>query len=277
MESTCSPPKHGMKPSFGMSGVPGAYSRIMLPARRTLSQAVTQALLARIREGEFQPGDRLPTERDLMGEYDIGRNAAREAMQALVALGVADVRPGRGAILTRLDEQQRTMDRQTAATLLSGRAIADLYEFRRVIELEIARLAAMRATEQDIAEIERVVEEYDAAIKADKPISAIDDEFHNRVAAATQNAVFVTMFDAVTELIANSRRLAEKAPWARTRAQVEHRALLEAIRSRDETTAVEVAAKHVESALAAIREGRARVEADLAGDSDPVELDSPAR
>lgn len=243
----------------------------MLPARRTLSQAVTEALLARIREGEFKPGDRLPTERDLMGEYAIGRNSAREAMQALVALGVADVRPGRGAILNGLDDQQ-TMDRQTAAALLSGRAVADLYEFRRVIELEIARLAAQRATEQDVAEIEKVVREYEAAVKAGKPISAIDDEFHRQVACATQNPVFVTMLDAVTELIANTRRLAEKAPWARNRAQVEHRALLEAIRHRDEQRAVEVAEQHVESALAAIREGRALLED---GDGDVDSADRP--
>ena len=62
--------------------------------RQTLSQAVSAAVLDRIRSGEFGPGDRLPTEKSLMAEYGVGRNSVREAVQALVTLGLVDVRPG---------------------------------------------------------------------------------------------------------------------------------------------------------------------------------------
>jgi GntR family transcriptional regulator, transcriptional repressor for pyruvate dehydrogenase complex len=241
----------------------------MRPGRRTLSQAVTEAVLDRIKSGEFRPGDRLPTEKDLMEEYEIGRNSAREAMQALVAMGVIDVRPGRGAVLVGLGSHQ-ALDPDVAAALLTDKAVDDLYEFRQVLDLEIARTAALRATDQDIDEIRSVVERYDRAVEAGTPVSDIDDEFHQRVAQATHNTVFITMGEAITALIANARRLAGQLEWARLRAQKEHRELYEAIRAHKPEAAVKAASRHLEGALKAIQEGRAQLEGEVDADATVI-------
>ena len=117
--------------------------------RQTLSQAVSAAVLDRIRSGEFGPGDRLPTEKSLMQEYGVGRNSVREAVQALVTLGLVDVRPGRGATVIGI-ESDAVMDAETISVLLKEEAVDDLYAFRRLLEVEIASRAAVAATPRDL-------------------------------------------------------------------------------------------------------------------------------
>ena len=103
--------------------------------RQTLSQAVSAAVLERIRSGEFGPGDRLPTEKMLMEEYGVGRNSVREAVQALVTLGLVEVRPGRGATVIGI-ESENALDAETLSALLKEEAVDDLCAFRRLLEAE---------------------------------------------------------------------------------------------------------------------------------------------
>src|SRR5215204_5072864 len=119
---------------------------------RTLSQAVTEAILDRIRAGEYRPGDRLSTEKGLMEQFGVGRNVVREAVQGLVAMGLVDVRPGRGAVVIGVDTS-RAMDPGTVAALLLDQTVDDLNEFRAVIEVEIATRAAARATPADVTRL----------------------------------------------------------------------------------------------------------------------------
>ena len=113
--------------------------------RQTLSQAVSAAVLERIRSGEFGPGDRLPTEKMLMEEYGVGRNSVREAVQALVTLGLVEVRPGRGATVIGIDSEN-ALDSETLSALLKEEAVDDLCAFRRLLEAETSACAALRAT-----------------------------------------------------------------------------------------------------------------------------------
>jgi GntR family transcriptional regulator, transcriptional repressor for pyruvate dehydrogenase complex len=228
-------------------------------ARQTLSQAVSAAVLDRIRSGEFVPGSRLPTEKMLMEEYGVGRNSVREAIQALVTLGLVEVRPGRGATVIGIDSEN-ALDADTFAALLKEEAIDDLYAFRRLLEIETASCAAQRATETEIAEIERSLRTFEFAYSQHAPVSHADDEFHAAIARASENAVFVTMLDAVSGLIANARRLAERVPWAVTRAMEEHEQILAAIKTHDSVAAADAMRRHLDSAIEAIRIGRTLVD-----------------
>src|SRR5215471_4879126 len=130
--------------------------------RQTLSQAVSAAVLERIRSGEFGPGDRLPTEKMLMAEYGVGRNSVREAVQALVTLGLVEVRPGRGATVIGI-ESENALDAETLSALLKEGAVEDLYAFRRLLEVETASCAAQKATETEIEEIDRCLRAFEFA------------------------------------------------------------------------------------------------------------------
>lgn len=86
-----------------------------------------------------------------MEMFAIGRNTAREAMQSLVAMGILDVRPGRGAVVVRTPDGS-ALDSQLVAGLLTDKSISDLYEFRLVVESEIAGIAAQRREEANVKE-----------------------------------------------------------------------------------------------------------------------------
>jgi GntR family transcriptional repressor for pyruvate dehydrogenase complex len=224
-------------------------------SRQTLSQAVSAAVLERIRSGEFGPGDRLPTEKMLMEEYGVGRNSVREAVQALVTLGLVEVRPGRGATVIGIDSEN-VLDAETFSALLKEEAIDDLYAFRRLLEIETASCAAQKATDKEIEEIERAVRAFEFAYARHAPISDADDEFHAAIARASENAVFATMLDAVSGLIANARRLATRVPWAVPRAAEEHEQIFEAIKAHDPVAAADAMRRHLDSAFEAIQIGR---------------------
>jgi DNA-binding FadR family transcriptional regulator len=236
----------------------------MRPERRTLSQAVTAAVLERIHAGEFRPGDRLPTEKGLMEEYGVGRNAAREAVQALVAMGLVDVRPGRGATVIAIEGG--AMDTATLSALLGDHAVDDLYEFRRLLEVEVAQRAAERATEEDIERLASVLTRFRRQHARGGLTSDLDDEFHATLALASGNAVYATVLDAVSGLIASARRLTLSVPWAVERALIEHDEILAAVRAHDPGAAAEVMRRHLDGAIEAIREGRRKV----ADDGDAV-------
>ena len=140
----------------------------MAVGRQTLSQSVSAAVLERIRTGEFAPGDRLPTEKVLMQEYGVGRNSVREAVQALVTLGLVEVRPGRGATVIGI-EPEDALDAEMVSALLKEEAVEDLYAFRRLLEAEIAAGAAEKATTKDIEEIEHRLRAFQLAFTEGAP------------------------------------------------------------------------------------------------------------
>jgi len=224
--------------------------------RQTLSQAVSAAVLQRIRSGEFAPGDRLPTEKMLMDEYGVGRNSVREAVQALVTLGLVEVRPGRGATVIGI-ESENALDAETLSALLKEEAVDDLCAFRRLLEAETSGCAARNATDEEIDAIARCQVAFEHAHASGAPVSAADDAFHAAIARASQNSVYATMLDAVSVLISNARRLTENVPWAVPRAIEEHARVLAAIRARDHEAAGDAMRRHIDSAIEAIHVGRA--------------------
>src|SRR4051812_33479187 len=204
-----------------------SYNGVVATGRQTLSQAVSAAVLERIRAGEFGPGDRLPTEKSLMEQYGVGRNSVREAVQALVTLGLVDVRPGRGATVIGIDPAS-ALDAETVSVLLKEEAVDDLYAFRRLLEVETATRAAEVATDADVAQIQACSAEFERCLTYGQPSSVADDAFHAAVARASHNTIYATMLDAVGGLIANARRLALQVSWAPVRAHDQHARLLEA-------------------------------------------------
>jgi GntR family transcriptional regulator, transcriptional repressor for pyruvate dehydrogenase complex len=190
-----------------------------------------------------------------MEEYGVGRNSVREAVQALVTLGLVEVRPGRGATVIGI-ESENALDPETLAALLKEEAVDDLCAFRRLLEAETSACAAVHATDADIAEIARWKEAFEQAYAHGAPASSADDAFHAAIARASHNSVYATMLDAVSVLIANARRLTEAVPWAVPRAVEDHDRIVKAIRARDADAAADAMRRHIDSAIEAIHVGR---------------------
>src|SRR5690348_5907311 len=117
------------------------------PRRRKLTEAVAQQLLEQIREQKLRPGTRMPSERELMRALNVGRSTVREALNGLALLGVIEIRHGQGAFVAAVPGEG--VSEELGAALAKG-VTRDLLEARKAIEVEVARLAAVRRTDQDL-------------------------------------------------------------------------------------------------------------------------------
>lgn len=229
---------------------------VNLPGRRNLSQLVADSLLEEIRSGRIQPGDRLPTERGLMEHYGVGRSAVREAIQSLLAMRILDVRPGRGATVIGINPDD-ALDPATISALLERPTLEDLYDFRELLEAEAGARAATAATPEAFADIERAYRNLRDAVVAHHSSYRADLDFHRAIVAASGNAIFLRVLDAVADLLSSARLQTERVPGAVGRALAEHEGIFRAIERGDAAAARRLSIEHIASGKAALAEARA--------------------
>ncbi|KXO88939.1 FadR/GntR family transcriptional regulator [Tsukamurella pseudospumae] len=219
----------------------------MPPIRRaSLADQAADALLARIRSGEWELGDRLPGETTLAPQLGVGRSTVREAIRRLAGIGVLATRQGAGVFVTRL-EAPSGMD-----TLLDGAAIDAVIEARIAIEVEAAALAARRRTEEDLDAV-RAALAIRAAHRGDLVRHVeTDTDFHRAVIAAAHNPVLLEMFDGIA---AHLRRAMIDMLRSRSGGfgddgdQDSHADLLAAIERHDAAAAAALSREHLSGML----------------------------
>jgi GntR family transcriptional repressor for pyruvate dehydrogenase complex len=220
---------------------------------RRLSDRVADALLEHILAADLQPGDRLPTEAELGRQFEVSRTVVREAVRSLAARGVVQVRPGAGLTVSRVDASTAS-----ASLRLVVRGSMDLtydrvHEVRRTIEVELARLAAERATEEEIEELGRIHAAQAAAFHDIPRAARIDTQFHRLIATMTRNDLFVIMLDSLDDVMLRVRLQAMPTPGDRENGASEHGAILDAIRARDPAAARRAMSDHLTSAYRTFR------------------------
>lgn len=215
---------------------------------RRLSDRVADRLLQHILEADLQPGDRLPTEAELGRQFEVSRTVIREAVRSLAARGVVDARPGVGLSVARVDPSAASESLRLVVRGSSDLTYDRVHEVRRTLEIELARLAALRATDEDVAELTRIhaaqVASYDDIDKA----AHLDVQFHRALAALTRNELFVIMVDSLSDVMLQVRLQAMPMPGDRERGFVEHQAILDAIAARDPVAARRAMVTHLRSA-----------------------------
>jgi GntR family transcriptional regulator, transcriptional repressor for pyruvate dehydrogenase complex len=168
--------------------------------RRTFEEAVEQ-IAEKIKLGELMVGDRLPSERALADQMQISRPTLREAVKVLVDSGLVEVRRGSGGgMFVATDHVPRELLLQRREMRIGE--VAQVLEARRLLEPRVAQLAAMRATEDDFAALERTIGQQRALVAKGKLLSeparhdrflALDVQFHITLARATGNAHIVSL------------------------------------------------------------------------------------
>ncbi|MGA3219534.1 MAG: FCD domain-containing protein [Acidimicrobiales bacterium] len=218
---------------------------------------MTEELLRLLRSGEIRAGERLPTERGLMELFHVGRNTVREAVHALAAQGLVDVRPGRGVTVLGVSSDQ-ALDETIIAALLDDQAISDLYDFRRLIEVEVAGRAAEHASAQDLENISLRLQMFQHAHHERLPTWVEDVAFHKAIADASHNVIYASVLDLVNDRMLATRRETQRSATVLTRAAKEHTAIFEAIKANDAATARAAMARHIDSAVWALEQARQR-------------------
>ncbi len=207
-------------------------------ATQRVSDAIAERLAQAIRDGELNPGDRLPTEQELANDFQVGRTSVREGLQKLRAHGLIESRTGLGAFVTQPQPPDPLADfaRWTAA---NPRAIEELVEARFALEALAAALAALRAGPRDIQALERHHLEHIAAGKR-RDLAAVvstDEAFHTAIMTAGRNQFLQRMYPQLIAELTDFRRKTLALPWATARSAKGHAAILEAIRDGDAAAA----------------------------------------
>ena len=155
---------------------------------RRLAKELVDALSEQIRSRSLKPGDKLPTESEIMREHGVSRTVVREAICGLQASGFVETRHGIGTFV--LDAPGGFEFRLEPHSMPTVRDILAMLELRMSLEAEAAGLAAARRTEGQLAELRRVLDEYRAALENGGDTAEPDFQFHLRVAEATGNRYF---------------------------------------------------------------------------------------
>jgi DNA-binding FadR family transcriptional regulator len=164
-----------------------------LTAPRNLSGEVVARIAGEIRSGRLQPGQRLPTEQDLMLAMGVSRTVVREAVAALRAEGLVTTRQGSGAFVAA--DHSRIPFRIDPEGLSSIEDVLDVMELRLAIEVEAAALAAQRITPERLAPIGRALQAFQSAIGRGEGGVNEDFAFHRAIAAASGNPRFAQFLE----------------------------------------------------------------------------------
>lgn len=200
----------------------------------TLASRVTRQLETIIVEHRLQPGDRLPSERDLALEFGVSRTVVREAVRALVAKNLLEVRPGSGTLVRR--PTMASVANSMALLLRVGQEQVDyekLHEVRRTLEVEIAGLAAERRTNEDLMHIEKLLAQSPATWDDQERFAQHDLAFHNALAQAAHNEIFLFVLNSLADIMLEVRRIAYTVPGLPQNAQQFHLNIVACIRDGD--------------------------------------------
>jgi GntR family transcriptional repressor for pyruvate dehydrogenase complex len=211
---------------------------------RRLSDKVADMMLETILAGRFEVGDRLPSERALGEQFGVSRTVVREAVRALVAKGVIEVRSGSGlrVVAVNADAVHESMN----LYLRGGRLdFGKVHEVRALLEVHLAGLAAERASDADIARL-RAAHEAMRAKAADVHEAAGDDlEFHRLIARATHNELFLLLLDSIGSSQVDIRH-ANLSSGSTPMTLTQHEAILDKIAAHDPEGARQAMQAHLD-------------------------------
>jgi GntR family transcriptional regulator, sialic acid-inducible nan operon repressor len=223
--------------------------------RRKLSEEAALRLEAMIRDGTFPQGTMLPSERDLMKMFGVGRASIREALFALNRMGLVHVRNGeRPRVTTPTPETLMTELSGAARHFLSQPEGAVFFqEARALLEIGTVRLAAQRASEQDILRLQRALEANTAARGDLERFERTDVAFHYVLVTITGNPIFTAVHDALVEWLTSQRTLTLRVPGAEASAYRAHQRIFQAVAARDPEAAAMAMDEHLREVAAFMR------------------------
>jgi DNA-binding FadR family transcriptional regulator len=215
--------------------------------KSTLVMQVVAQMEQLIEARQWDVGMRIPPESELVKQLGVSRNTVREAVQALVHMGLLEPRQGDGTYVRAHSVLGATFLRQVRRS-----GIAETLEVRQCLESEAARLAALRRTDEDIARLQDcLTRHHQAAQNHDFEAYFVTDvELHHAVVLATHNSVLIDLYDHMSEALHTSIRvmMKEHEHEMAQRQRHLHQELITAIIAQNPEAAEEAARQHVEIA-----------------------------
>ena len=210
--------------------------------RRKVYELVSERLGAQIRE-TLQPGDALPSERELAERYRVGRSSIREALRMLESRRLIESR-GSGTFVVA---PRRNPFEEPLSVVVAGEDVdrTQLFEVRRMLEAEAASLAAMRRSLDDLELMRDATEEMEATLGSPDEYVAADIRYHLVVAEATGNRLILHLMQAIRERLTEMFGTVYRFPGGPERSIAQHRLITQAVAAQDAERARQLMSEHI--------------------------------
>ena len=215
--------------------------------RQTITAQVINHILGMIKQEVVKPGERLPTEKQLTESLGVSRTCVREAFKSLESLRLISVRPKVGAIVLE-PSPTALINAEHLSASVHMQQTDTLVEFRKVLELGLAALAAEKSTEQDWAAMRKALADHEHALATDRIAHHADISFHNAIAAATKNPMAILVLQTISEALSERSRQMNNVPGIPEEGLAEHWKIYRAIREHNPEKARKAMRAHIQTA-----------------------------
>jgi GntR family transcriptional repressor for pyruvate dehydrogenase complex len=227
--------------------------------RDRLSKQVADQIQNLILTESICPGDKLPGERELAERMGISRTVVREAIRVLSVRGLVKVKPGCGTYVRELSPQDAAASFGLFLKLRqTPESFRNVYEVRRMLEVEIAGLAAERGTEEECAAMQAAIDRLSTGAKDAEQFVQIDLDFHLALAAATHNELLGVLLRPITHLWLEVVWISYQAPSAVEDAIFHHSKILDKVRQRNSGQARQAMLDHIRHSQGLVESVRQR-------------------
>ena len=221
-------------------------ARLIEPIKKTrVAEEVADRIRTLILDGTFPQGRPLPSERVLTERFGVSRGSIRDALRMLETIGLIETQHGRGTFPREL-----TVDRLVAplASMMTYQhdLQEELLDVRRMFEPAVARVAATRATDEDFADLQRILDAQQRKLRKGQSAIVDDTAFHAALARSTRNRVVVSLMATLNNLLMESRKLTLKQKGRPAKSIEGHEAVVAALRRRDAEGAAQAMGKHID-------------------------------
>ena len=194
---------------------------------------------------KLKPGDKLPSERELAETLRVSRSSIRDAIRSLELMGLVEPRQGTGTIVREVSSES-VLNPFANALKRRRELVAELLDFRKMLEPPLAARAATHAADEDISEMEEILERQEAKQSRGEAAVAEDAEFHYSVALASDNSVVLKVLDILMDLLRETRERSLQLEGRPQKSLAGHRRVLAAIKRHDAEAAKSAMRRHIE-------------------------------
>lgn len=224
----------------------GAGSGLIEPIRKIrVAEEIADRIRVLIVDGTFPPGLPLPAERPLAERFGVSRGSIRDAFRTLETIGLLVTRHGQGTFPRELDVGRLVAP---LSSVLSYRQDLqdELLDVRRMFEPAVACVAATRVTDEDLADLQRILDAQRKKLKTGRSAIVEDTAFHAALARATRNRVIVSIMATLNDLLVESRKRTLEQKGRPGRSILGHEAVVEALRRHDADAAGDAMRDHID-------------------------------
>ncbi|CAH1191764.1 MULTISPECIES: FadR/GntR family transcriptional regulator [Paenibacillus] len=207
-------------------------------------------ILSEIQSGTFQIGDKLPTERELCAQFGVSRAPIRQALSALEMKGYIYSRQGEGVYVKSIVAQDESL---TDESLINSVSPEDIVEARMSIEPLIARMAAQRATKEEILLLRETIKQMESETSKGHYVPETDERLHMEIARASHNDLYIQFMTVITQAMKQQemwrfiRDRTVTRPDYRDTNFKEHQEIINAIEQKEEDTAARLMTEHMQN------------------------------